>query len=44
MRYLYWGMAVKEGFPNVGKLFEAIATAERVHAGNHQRARRRQGG
>ncbi len=38
MRYLIWGdMAVKEGFPNIGKLFTAIAWAERVHAGNHFR-------
>lgn len=38
MRYLIWGdMAKKEGFPNVGRLFEAIAYAERVHAGNHFR-------
>jgi len=38
MRYLIWGdMAKKEGFPNVAKLFEAIAYAERVHAGNHFR-------
>ncbi len=36
MRYLIWGeMAVKEGFPNIGKLFEAIAYAEQVHAENH---------
>ena len=38
MRYLIWGdMASKEGFPNIGKLFEAIAYAERVHATNHFR-------
>lgn len=38
MRYLIWGdIAKKEGFPNVGRLFEAIAYAERVHAGNHFR-------
>lgn len=36
MRYLMWGdMAEKEGFPNIAKLFEAIAYAERVHANNH---------
>ncbi len=36
MRYLIWGdTAKKEGFPNIAKLFEAIAYAERVHAGNH---------
>ncbi|TQI68277.1 rubrerythrin family protein [Clostridium sp. KNHs216] len=38
MRYLIWAeVARKEGFPNIGKLFEAIAYAERVHAGNHFR-------
>lgn len=38
MRYLIWGdMAEKEGFPNISKLFTAIAYAERVHAGNHFR-------
>ena len=38
MRYLIWGdMAEKEGFPKIGKLFTAIAYAERVHAGNHFR-------
>ncbi len=36
MRYLIWGdMARKEGFPKIGKLFEAISYAERVHATNH---------
>ncbi len=36
MRYLTWGaIAEKEGFPNIAKLFEAIAFAERVHANNH---------
>ncbi len=36
MRYLTWGtMADKEGFPNIAKLFEGIAYAERVHANNH---------
>lgn len=38
MRYLYWGeVAEKEGFPNIGKLFKAIAYAEQVHANNHFR-------
>ena len=38
MRYLLWGeMAAKEGYPNIEKLFKAIAYAERVHAGNHFR-------
>jgi len=38
MRYLIWGdMAKKEGFPNIARLFKAIAYAESVHAGNHFR-------
>jgi len=38
MRYLYYGqVAQKEGFPNIAKLFEAIAYAESVHANNHYR-------
>lgn len=38
MRYLQWGaFAKKEGFKNVANLFEAVAYAERVHAGNHFR-------
>lgn len=38
MRYLIWGdMADKEGFPNVARLFRAIAFAEQVHATNHFR-------
>jgi rubrerythrin len=38
MRYLYWGqVANKEGFPNIAKLFDAIAYAESVHANNHFR-------
>ncbi len=36
MRYLIWGdMADKEKFPNVGRLFRAIAYAEWAHADNH---------
>lgn len=36
MRYLIWGdMAKKEGLPNIGKLFEAVAYAEWAHAKNH---------
>jgi rubrerythrin len=36
MRYLIWGeTAKKEGYPNIGRLFEAIAYAERAHAKNH---------
>ena len=38
MRYTHWADAAdKEGFPNVGRLFRAIAFAESVHAGNHFR-------
>ena len=38
MRYLTWGsLAKKEGFPNVARLFRAIASAETVHASNHFR-------
>ena len=38
MRYLIWGdTAEKEGFPNVARLFRAIAFAEQVHASNHFR-------
>lgn len=36
MRYLVWGEhAAKNGFPCIGRLYEAIAHAERVHASNH---------
>lgn len=36
MRYLIWGdLASKEGFPNIARLFGAIAYAERAHADNH---------
>ncbi len=36
MRYvLFAEKAEKEGFPNVARLFKAIAYAERVHANNH---------
>jgi len=36
MRYLIWGeSAEKAGFPNIGRLFKAIAYAEQVHATNH---------
>lgn len=35
-RYQVWGrIAEKDGYPNVGLLFKAIAYAEEVHAGNH---------
>ena len=36
MRYLIWGdHASKNGFPNIGRLYEGIAHAEYVHAKNH---------
>lgn len=39
MRYLVWGGdAKRKGFPNVARLFEAVAWAEQVHADNHFRA------
>lgn len=38
MRYLIFAQkAEKEGFPNVARLFRAIAYAEQVHATNHFR-------
>ncbi|SET09884.1 Rubrerythrin [Natronincola peptidivorans] len=38
MRYLIWGdVADKEGMPNIGRLFRAIAYAEYAHADNHFR-------
>ncbi len=38
MKYLVFAdVAESEGFPNVAKLFRAIAYAERVHASNHLR-------
>jgi len=41
MRYKVWSnRARKEGFPNVARLFTAIAHAERVHASNHFQALR----
>jgi len=39
MRYLIFAdKAEKEGFPNVARLFRAIAFAERMHATNHLKA------
>ncbi|WP_456451121.1 rubrerythrin family protein [Palaeococcus sp. (in: euryarchaeotes)] len=39
MRYmLFADVAEKEGFPNIAKLFRAIAFAELVHARNHYQA------
>lgn len=41
MRYIAWGgHAMKEGFPNIAKLYQAIAHAELVHAHNHFKALR----
>ncbi|HOJ76864.1 MAG TPA: rubrerythrin family protein [Bacillota bacterium] len=38
MRYQTWGnLAAKDGFPNIGRLFQGIAYAEQVHAANHFR-------
>lgn len=38
MRYLIWGDAAgRDGYPNISRLFNAIAYAERVHAENHFR-------
>ncbi len=38
MRYLIFAeIAEKEGFPNVARLFRAVAYAEKVHASNHYR-------
>lgn len=38
MRYLIFAnIAEKEGFPNIARLFKAIAFAEQVHAKNHLR-------
>lgn len=36
MRYLVWGdSADRDGFPNIGRLFRAVAYAEWAHAKNH---------
>lgn len=36
MRYIIWGDAArKDSFPNIGRLFEAVAYAEWAHAKNH---------
>jgi rubrerythrin len=44
-RYEMWALvAEKEEFPNVARLFRAIAHAEFVHAHNHFRALRKNGG
>lgn len=39
MRYLIWGeKAEKDGFPNVARLFRAVASAEQIHATAHFKA------
>ncbi len=39
MKYLAFSeVAQKEGYPNIAKLFKAIAYAEQVHATNHAKA------
>ena len=38
MRYLIFAeVAEREGYPNVARLFRAVAFAEQVHARNHYR-------
>jgi len=45
MRYLIWGeKAEADGFPNVGRMFKAIAYAEQCHATNHFRALKNEAG
>jgi len=45
MRYLIWGdVAERDGFPNIKRLFEAIAYAEWAHADNHFKELREQKG
>jgi rubrerythrin len=44
MRYaIYADRAEKEGYPNVARLFKAIAYAEKVHASNHYKNIRTKG-
>jgi rubrerythrin len=44
-RYLIWGAeAEREGLPNTARLFRAIASAETVHATNHFRQLKDEGG
>lgn len=45
MRYVIWSdKAERDGFPNVARLFRAIAYAETTHATNHFRALREEAG
>lgn len=44
MRYLvYADRAEKKGYPNIARLFTAVAYSEKVHAGNHYRNIQRKG-
>ncbi len=44
MRYMIYARRAKnEGFPNVSRLFKAVASAELVHASNHYRNIRSKG-
>jgi rubrerythrin len=44
MRYIIFSQrAEKEGYPNVARLFKAVAHAERIHASNHYRNITRKG-
>ena len=45
MRYTVWGgKAQADGYPNVARLFRAIAAAEEVHGANHFKAMAKVGG
>lgn len=45
MRYLIWSdKAEKDGYPNVGRLFKAIAFAEQIHATGHFKALKAESG
>ncbi len=45
MRYRIWGaQATKDGFANVGRLFQATSDAEQVHATLHFKALKNEGG
>jgi len=43
MRYLTFASRAKEKFPNVSRMFTAIASAEQIHANNHFRNIRTKG-
>jgi rubrerythrin len=45
MRYRVWGAkAAEDGYPNVARLFRAVAFAEEVHGSNHFKELRNEGG